>query len=128
MSYRMGNEIVQGSLYIAIQFLFHQYTAFFFIIVICAVMAVTLACFCLYHCSMIAEGVSTNEKIKKSDIKHALEQELKSIDQKLKIAENDADVTKQLQSQKKSLNKEFQKIENCFRKGFWTNLKEIFSL
>ena len=77
---------------------------------------------------MIKEGTTTNERIKKSDIKHALEMEIKSIDQKIKIQEGNKEQVKALQDQKKDLHKEFDKIENCFRKGFWDNLREIIRL
>jgi len=91
-------------------------------------MAITLTLFLLYHCSMIAEGTTTNEKIKKSDINHALKMEIKSIDQKMTVLEEDSDQKKAYEDQKKDLYKEFNKIENCFMKGFWANLKEIISL
>ncbi len=77
---------------------------------------------------MVAEGVTTNERIKKSDIKNALEQEIKSIEQKIAIPDITEKDKKNLEDQKKDMNKEYQKIENCFRSGFWSNLKQIISL
>jgi len=121
-------EPVKGSLFIAFQYMFHKYTAFFFIVIICAVMGVTLLIFFTYHCTMVAEGVSTNEKIKKSDIKHALESEVKDIDQKLKREDIPDEEKKSLIQQKQELYKEFDKVQQYFPQGFWRNLQEIKKL
>mgnify|MGYP003577222157 FL=1 len=84
--------------------------------------------FFAYHCSMIAEGVSTNEKIKKSDIKHALESEVKDIDQKLQREEIPEEEKQTLVQQKKDLYKEYDKVQLYFPHGFWKNLQEIKKL
>lgn len=91
-------------------------------------MGVTLSIFFVYHCSMIAEGVTTNERIKKSDIKHALESEVKDIDHKLEREGVQKEEKDSLVQQKKELYKEFDKVKLFFQSGFRRNLKEISKL
>jgi len=119
---------VKGSIFIALQYLFHKYTAFFFVVIICAVMGVTLSIFFVYHCSMIAEGVTTNERIKKSEIRHALESEVKDIDHKIQRKGVTVEEKDSLIEQRKELYKEFDKVRLYFQSGFRRNLKEISKL
>lgn len=76
---------------------------------------------------MIAEGTSTNERIKRSDISHAMKNELKLLDQKLEINKENAEMKKALLKEKKEMATEYERIENYFQKGFVKNLKQIIN-
>lgn len=77
---------------------------------------------------MIAEGVTTNERIKKSDIRHALESEVKDIDHKIQRKGVTVEEKDSLIEQRKELYKEFDKVRLYFQSGFRRNLKEISKL
>lgn len=42
-------------------------TIFFFLIVMCAIMGITLFIFVFYHFYLIGKGQTTNERVKKND-------------------------------------------------------------
>jgi hypothetical protein len=67
LQFRMGNQIVKGDNLLAFQYLFVMETFFFFIIIMCAIMGVTLFIFVSYHFYLIAKGQTTNERVKKND-------------------------------------------------------------
>ncbi len=66
-SFRVGNQIVKADNFLAIQYLFVMETFFFFINVMCAIMGITLFIFVSYHFYLIAQGQTTNERVKKND-------------------------------------------------------------
>ncbi len=59
--------------------MFYKETMFVFIIILCLIMGITLIIFFFYHLSMVRNDVTTNEKIKKSDMISFLEKEIKKI-------------------------------------------------
>ena len=65
--FRMGNQIVKGDNLLALQYVFVMETLFFFIIVMCAIMGITLFIFVTYHFYLIGVGHTTNERVKKND-------------------------------------------------------------
>lgn len=75
----MGNEIVRGNNWLALQYLFVTQTLFFFLIIMCAIMGVTLFIFVSYHFYLVKEGQTTNERIKKNDYVDYLKKEQKAI-------------------------------------------------
>lgn len=60
MQFRMGNQVVRGDNLLAIQYLFVMDTLFFFLIVMCAIMGITLGIFVFYHFYLIGVGQTTN--------------------------------------------------------------------
>lgn len=60
MQFRMGNQIVRGDNFLALQYLFVMETLFFFLIIMCAIMGITLAIFVSYHFYLIGAGQTTN--------------------------------------------------------------------
>lgn len=79
LQFRMGNEIVRGDNWLAFQYLFLTQTLFFFLIIMCAIMGVTLFIFVSYHFYLVKEGQTTNERIKKNDYVDYLKKEQKAI-------------------------------------------------
>ena len=67
MQFNMGGKVVQGDGFLAIQYLFMTETIFFFLIVMCAIMGITLLFFVLYHFYLIGKGNTTNERVRKND-------------------------------------------------------------
>lgn len=84
LQFRMGNEIVRGNNWLAIQYLFVTQTLFFFLIIMCAIMGVTLFIFVSYHFYLVKEGQTTNERIKKNDYIDYLKKEQKAIQKIIK--------------------------------------------
>lgn len=60
MQFRVGNQIVKGDNLLALQYVFVMETLFFFIIVMCAIMGITLFIFVSYHFYLIGVGHTTN--------------------------------------------------------------------
>lgn len=54
-------------------------TVFFFLIVMCGIMGITLLIFVLYHFYLIGQGQTTNERVKKNDEIDYYKKELKAI-------------------------------------------------
>lgn len=66
-SFRVGGAIVKGSNILALQYVFVSETLFFFLIIMCAIMGITLFIFVNYHFFLIAANQTTNERVKKND-------------------------------------------------------------
>jgi len=67
MQFNMGGNIVKADGMLALQYLFMTETIFFFLIVMCAIMGITLFIFVLYHFYLIGKGNTTNERVRKND-------------------------------------------------------------
>lgn len=75
MSFRIDGEIVQATSLLAVQVIYLRYfkylfmteTVFFFLIVMCLIMGITLIIFVTYHFYLVAKGQTTNERIKIND-------------------------------------------------------------
>ena len=63
----MGGNVVKADSLLALQYLFMSETIFFFLIVMCAIMGITLFIFVLYHFYLIGKGTTTNERVRKND-------------------------------------------------------------
>lgn len=75
----MGNQIVKADNWLAFQYLFVMDTLFFFLIVMCAIMGITLFIFVSYHFYLIGVGQTTNERVKKNDYIDYLKKQKKAI-------------------------------------------------
>lgn len=58
---------MKGNNLLAFQFVFISETLFFFLIVMCGIMGITLFIFVCYHFFLVASDQTTNERVKKSD-------------------------------------------------------------
>ena len=67
MQFNMGGNVVKADGLLALQYLFMSETIFFFLIVMCAIMGITLFIFVLYHFYLIGKGTTTNERVRKND-------------------------------------------------------------
>lgn len=66
-TFRIGGSLIKGSNLLALQFVFVTETMFFFLIVMCAIMGITLFIFVCYHFFLVAVDQTTNERVKKND-------------------------------------------------------------
>lgn len=73
--FRVGDSIVRGSNMLALQYMFVMETMFFFLIIMCAIMGVTLLIFVSYHFYLIAGNQTTNERVKSNDYLDELKNE-----------------------------------------------------
>ena len=88
----------------------------------------TLVFFLMYHASLVKEGATTNERIKRSEIKYAIEKELSIIQQKLDTYPLSQYEREEVEDQKKFWKKKLSHAKNIYGTGrFWKNLKEIFN-
>ena len=66
-TFRVGGQNVRGDNMLALQYVFVVETLFFFLIIMCAIMGITLLIFVSYHFYLIGQGQTTNERVKKND-------------------------------------------------------------
>ena len=108
------------------------YTPFFFMIILCGIMGLTLFLFFGYHLTMIKNGFTTNEKIKRSDLISFLSKEIE------RFSKNPIFITEHMEeSERKSKKEIIDKVEiykrdlttlkNAKSQGFLYNLKEIIN-
>ena len=69
-------EVIEASNMVVFKYLFYTETMFIFITILCWVMGITLTFFLLYHLSMVRNGTTTNEKMKRSDFKEFFKTEI----------------------------------------------------
>lgn len=72
-----SGEIVDATWGIVMRYLFFKETFFVFMIILCAIMSVALFLFYFYHLTLVKAGVTTNEKIKRSDCMSFIKKKLK---------------------------------------------------
>lgn len=110
-------------------------TIFFFLIVMCGIMGVTLLIFVMYHFYLIGNGTTTNERVKKNDdidyfskqlkyakkIKTKLNNEVREVDWKgQKVTLKDIEQYESVCQRKKAV---AEKIVD--KRGFWPKLMEV---
>lgn len=66
-NFRVGGQMMRGDNMLALQYVFVVETLFFFLIIMCGIMGVTLFIFVSYHFYLIGQGQTTNERVKKND-------------------------------------------------------------
>ena len=96
-----------------------------FITILCIVMGITLLIFFLYHLKMVGSGLTTNERIKKSDIINILEKEIKKIKNIPKNEKIDEKEKIKLEKKIEVYKRDLVTLRNFKSKGFIYNLKEI---
>ena len=112
-------------------------TFFFFIIVMCAIMGITLFIFVSYHFYLIGKGQTTNERVKKNDYIDYLRKQKKYIE---KFMHENPDLPAEINYRNEKMPKkdflEFKedvnyKLSILEKKtpnpGFWANLKIVFT-
>lgn len=80
----MGSQLVKGDNWLALQYVFVMETLFFFLIIMCAIMGITLFIFVSYHFYLINARKTTNERVKKNDYIDYLKKERKNIKEYMK--------------------------------------------
>lgn len=100
-----------------------------FMTILCLIMGVTLFLFLMYHFKMIKAGLTTNEKIKKSDITSFLKKEIEVLSNfKYDLNEEKIEETKKVNNDKIEMYKrDLTTLQNMKSAGFIHNLKEIFN-
>lgn len=71
---------MKGDNLLALQYVFVMETLFFFLIVMCAIMGVTLFIFVCYHFYLVSQNQTTNERVKINDYIDYLKKEKKHIE------------------------------------------------
>lgn len=69
--------------------MFFRETMFVFIVILCGIMGLTLLLFYLYHLSLVRSGMTTNEKIKRSDCMTYIKKAVKETLERAENEEND---------------------------------------
>eukprot|EP01016_Furgasonia_blochmanni_P038981 TRINITY_DN4783_c0_g1_i6.p1 TRINITY_DN4783_c0_g1~~TRINITY_DN4783_c0_g1_i6.p1 ORF type:complete len:161 (+),score=15.68 TRINITY_DN4783_c0_g1_i6:348-830(+) len=91
------------------------------------IMGFTLLAFFLYHCTLIWEGVTTNERIKKSDTISYLKKQIdtlkKSLKDDLKTEKERAPILQEI----KNYEQHIEALEKIGEKGFVANVKRILN-
>lgn len=77
--FRVGSQLVKGSNILALQYVFIAETMFFFLIIMCAIMGITLLIFVSYHFYLISQNQTTNERVKKNDYIDYLKKEQRNL-------------------------------------------------
>ncbi|EGR30266.1 hypothetical protein IMG5_136470 [Ichthyophthirius multifiliis] len=118
------DQIVDADWKIVFKYLFYKETMFIFMILLCIIMGITLSIFFIYHLSMIRNDITTNEKVKKSDMMSFLEKEIKQIYLLEKEKQESEEIKIKLSIYYKDLEKLKHK-QNSY--NLWKNLKDIIS-
>jgi hypothetical protein len=99
----------------------------FFVLVLCFVMGIALSLFSIYHATLIRNGTTTNEKIKKGDLDSAIANEIRNIESALKNPKQTGEAKKKLENELKLFRRDQGILDRYFEKGLWKNLKRIYS-
>jgi hypothetical protein len=99
-------------------------------IILCGVMGITLFLFFAYHLTMIKNGFTTNEKIKRSDLISFLSKEIEKFNKNpIVITENmeekERKAKQELINKAEIYKKDLATLRNFRSEGFLHNLKEI---
>ena len=72
-----SHELLEPTYYIIFQFVMQRHERYIFIIVLCLIMCVTLFLFVCYHLWLISQGLTTNEKFRKTNAINHYENQVK---------------------------------------------------
>jgi hypothetical protein len=114
-------------------------TVFIFLIFMCGIMGFALLCFVLYHCYLISQGQTTNERVKRNDFIAQLKDEIKLKEKIIKNFGGVDSIPEEFEhAQGKTIKKDMflkyldedrQELEylkkGSAKKGFWENFKII---